>query len=279
MKIRQLRNATLLLTIADQHLLVDPMLSDPGAMPGFKMFGGGRRRNPLVPLPKEAQACLDETTAVLVTHEHPDHFDKPAVEWVRQRDLTVWAHDVDAPSLRKKGLNVRELDTHALGMSVEVIPTAHGRGPLGWLMGPVCGYFLAHPMEPSIYLTGDSVLTPNVLEALERLRPDVVVAPAGAANFGVGPDILFSVDEVVTLVRHAPYDVVFNHLEAVDHCPTTRQGLRARMDAEGLGDRAHIPKDGEELTFDRRESSHHAQPKDHPRRRPGFQKWLTAKFA
>lgn len=85
-------------------------------------------------------------------------------------------------------------------------------------------------------------MTDSVRDAVERLQPDVIVAPAGAANMGIGGDILFSVDELVQLARLAPASVVFNHLEALDHCPTTRAGLHERMDAEGLSDRVHIPR-------------------------------------
>ncbi len=279
MKIRQLRNATILLCLGAHRLLVDPMLSAAGAMPGFKIFGGGKRPNPLVPLPACADEALATVTGVIVSHEHPDHFDRAALRWARERALPVWTNDVDAPSLARKGLDVRALRDGALGLAIETIPSRHGRGALGWCMGPVCGYFVAHPDEPSVYLTGDSVLTDRVLEAIARLRPDVVVAPAGAANFGLGGDILFSVDELLELARAAPGEVVFNHLEALDHCPTTRAGLRARVAAAGLDGRAHIPDDGEELAFTR---TNEARREHHPRAgaaRPGLQKWLTAPFA
>lgn len=62
MLITHLRNATMLLAIAEHRLLVDPMLSEPGVMPGFKLVGGGRRPNPLVPLPQGTERALEEVT-------------------------------------------------------------------------------------------------------------------------------------------------------------------------------------------------------------------------
>lgn len=215
---------------------------------------------------------------MVITHEHPDHFDRPALRWVKERGLPVWASVMDAPSLRRKGLDVRELRDGALGMAVEVVPSRHGRGLLGWLMGPVAGVYLAHPKEPSVYLTGDSVLTDNVLSAIDRLRPDVVVAPAGSANMGFGADILFSIDELVTLARRAPGQIVFNHLEALDHCPTTRRDLEERVSAEGIAARAHVPADGEAIVFERHDASPHASPRA-THLAPGFQKWVTARLA
>jgi L-ascorbate metabolism protein UlaG (beta-lactamase superfamily) len=254
------------------------MLAEPGAFPGFKLFGGGRRPNPLVALPPDTFTLLEEATGVLVTHEHPDHLDTAGIRWIRERGLPVWASPVDAPNLRKKGLDVHEVVDGALGMAVEIIPARHGRGLLSWLMGPVSGYYLAHPDEPSVYLTSDAVLTDEVLEAVERLQPDVIIAPAGAANMGVGGNILFSVDELVTLVRRAPGRVILNHLEALDHCPTTRHGLRERMKAEGLLEKVHIPEDGERIHLERPDVLPHARPKASAIQGPGFQKWVTARF-
>ena len=122
------------------------------------------------------------------------------------------------------------------------------------------------------------MLTDEVLDAVERLRPDVIIAPAGAANMGVGGDILFSVDELVTLVRRAPGRVVLNHLEAIDHCPTTRDALRARMRAEGLIDKVYVPEDGEEMRFERRDAPPRPRPKAGAGKGPGLQKWVTARF-
>ncbi|TNE48044.1 MAG: MBL fold metallo-hydrolase [Deltaproteobacteria bacterium] len=279
MQIHQLRNATMVLTLGKHRILVDPMMSKPGAFPGFKMFGGGRKSNPLVPLPSGAMDAMEQATAVLITHEHPDHIDPPALNWIKERKLPVWASNVDAPNLRSKGLNVVVMEEQTLEFPVEVIPGRHGHGIAGWLMGPVSGFYLAHPGEPSVYLTGDSVLTKSVTEAISRLKPDVIVAPAGSANFGLGKDILFSQEELVELTQLAPGQVVFNHLESLDHCLTTRDGLRALMTEQGLEQSIHIPQDGELLDFPLQTQTQHVSPQPQTARKPGFQKWLTAKFA
>ncbi len=277
MEIQQLRSATMLVSFGQHRLLVDPMLADVGAIPGFKMWGGGRKRNPLVPTPPGTADALARATGVLITHEHPDHFDLAGRAWAKRSGLPVWANRMDVPRLRRKGLDARALEDGELGVDLEVIPSRHGRGLLGWVLGPVAGYYFAPQGEPSLYITGDSVLTDTVVDALERLRPDVVVAPAGAANMGIGGDILFSVDELVTLARLAPADVVFNHLEALDHCPTTRAELRDRMRAEGLRDRVHVPEDGESLRFDHA-STHRPVTRD-VSLQPGLQKWMTSPLA
>jgi len=279
MKIRHLRNASLLLSLGEHHLLVDPMLSSPGALPGFKMVGGGRRRNPLLPLPADALQSIEAATGVLITHEHPDHLDRPAIEWIKARRLPVWASDIDVPNLRRKGLGARVLQDGDLGLSVEIVPARHGHGVIGWLMGSVSGFYLAHPDEPCVYITGDSVMTPQIRDAIKRLQPELIIAPAGAANFGFGRDILFSLDELLELARLAPGDIIFNHLESIDHCPTSRASLRERLDAEGIRERAFIPADGACLEFHRGTTAPRPLPRPAIHRRPGFQKWVTAKFS
>ena len=277
MIIHHLRNASAVVQIAEHRLLVDPMFSEPGSLPSFRFLARGGQRNPIVPLPATSEAALEGVSGVLITHEHPDHLDRPGLAWIRDRGLPVWTNAVDAANLRRKGLEVRELVDGALGMRIETVTNRHGRGLVGWLMGPVAGYYLAHPDEPSLYLVGDAVLTDAVLDAIDRLQPDVIVAPAGTANFGLG-DILFSVDELVTVARRAKGVLLLNHLEAVDHCRTTRLQLRARMAAEGLADRVFVPEDGEALRFDERTGTR-PEPRLTATPRPGLQKWLTAKIA
>ncbi len=144
-------------------------------------------------------------------------------------------------------------------------------------MGPVSGFYFTHPDEPSIYLTGDTVMTDTIRSAVRRLQPDVVVAPAGVANFGFGRDLLFSVDELIELVKLAPGTVVLNHLESIDHCLITRESIRAEMNAAGVGNRVIVPQDGEQFAMERTSATVDAGPFEAAK--PGFQKWLTSWFA
>ena len=278
MRYTHLRNATGLLEWGGRAILVDPMLGDAGTLPGFRMFDGPKRPNPLVDLPANTVEALARVTDVLVTHTHIDHLDPAGVAWTIERSLPVWCANVDVKHLRKQGLEAQVATVDAMGVPVEVTVGDHGRGVVGWLMGPVSGRYLAPEDAPSVYLTGDTELTDRVRALVERLRPDVIVAPAGSANFGKGPDILFGMDEMVDLVRTTDATVVFNHLEAIDHCPTTRDELRARMTDEGLADRVRIPADGEAVELMRTIDGPHALPGPADRRRPGFQKWLTSKL-
>jgi hypothetical protein len=78
-------------------------------------------------------------------------------------------------------------------------------------------------------------------------RPDVAVMHAGSASTDVGRPILMPIDELLEFVRLAPGLVVANHLEALNHCPTTRAQLSAELAKAGLRDRVLIPNDGETI--------------------------------
>jgi len=250
MKIHQLRNATCILQIKEHHLLIDPMLGDKGSMNGFKFIGGGYKRNPIVPLPGGTRKALDKVTGCIISHcqrNHLDHLDKAGVAFLRKTQIPVWSDKRDTKWLQKKGLNSKTFLNGSLGMEVKAVPAQHGYGILGWLLGPGSGFYLSCPGEPSVYITGDTVLTDKVKDAVQTLSPDIIIAPAGSANIGMGKDILFSVEELILLAQLASGKVVFNHMEALDHCPNTRQELGKLIEESRLSDRCLLPEDGEVL--------------------------------
>ncbi len=57
-------------------------------------------------------------------------------------------------------------------------------------------------------------------------------------------DELMGVYDIVKFVENSPNKVFANHLEAVNHCPTTRDKLKQILKKEGLFDKVYIPNDG-----------------------------------
>lgn len=72
MKIRQVRNATILLTYGDEAFLIDPFLAEKGAYAAFGGTVDAHLRNPCVALKTPMETILD-VDAVIVTHLHLDH--------------------------------------------------------------------------------------------------------------------------------------------------------------------------------------------------------------
>ena len=57
-------------------------------------------------------------------------------------------------------------------------------------------------------------------------------------------------DQALRAVAAGRGRFVLNHLEALDHCPTRRDELRAEAERRGLGGRVQVPADGETLVFE-----------------------------
>jgi L-ascorbate metabolism protein UlaG (beta-lactamase superfamily) len=257
MKITQLRNATAVIDFGPHKILVDPMLAPKGALPPLKLLGQ-RIRNPIVDLPPVTEAILETVTHCLITHcqkGHFDHLDRVAKAWLRARQLPVICTPHDAEHLRRRGLNVQplapghEAPQPFLGGRVRTVACRHGKGLVSLMMEHGVGYFIEMPGEPSLYLSGDTILTQEVLDFLAQHRPDVSVVPAGGARFDLGHEIIMGIGEVLQFARATPGIVVANHLEALSHCPVQRAVLRDQVLGAGLAGRVVVPADGQVLTY------------------------------
>jgi L-ascorbate metabolism protein UlaG (beta-lactamase superfamily) len=256
-KIHHLRSATFVLEAAGRRILVDPMLGAKGTVsPPFAVIRHKPRRNPLIGLPANADATLADLDAALVTHcrrGHHDHLDKTAHALLRDRGLPVSCHSLDVEYMRKQGLTTEPMTPHQprdfFGGTITAFHAVHGYGLIAKAMGPGVGYLIELPDEPSFYISGDTVLTDEVRRVLTERRPDVAVMAAGSASIDVGRPILMPMDELLEFTRLAPGRVIANHLEALNHCPTTRTGLADELTKAGLREKVLIPDDGETLTL------------------------------
>nr|WP_017906793.1 MBL fold metallo-hydrolase [Pseudomonas fuscovaginae] len=259
MKIQQIRNATLILELGAYRVLVDPMLADKGTLPSQRLLKA-RQRNPIVELPADAWQALESVTHCLITHcqkGHFDHLDRAGIQWLRARGIPVICTPHDAAYLARRKLNVQPLaqgheePVPFLEGRLRTVRCTHGRGLVGGLMEHGVGYFIEFPGEPSLYLAGDTVLTDVVRSFVQRHQPQVSVVPAGGARFDVGGDIIMGLEEVLEFVTLSTGTVVANHLEAINHCPVTRQELRQAAVERGVGERLRVPADGQLMVLDR----------------------------
>ena len=80
MKIQQIRNATIIVEYAGKKILVDPMLSDKGALPTTPIPAKtwSFKRNPLHDLPISKTEILKDLDFVFLSHLHFDHWDNAA---------------------------------------------------------------------------------------------------------------------------------------------------------------------------------------------------------
>ncbi|MFS8184130.1 MBL fold metallo-hydrolase [Pseudovibrio denitrificans] len=256
MELHFLRNATLIIQHEQHRILVDPMLGKVGSLPSYSFIRHKSRRNPMVPLPDVAQDHLQGITAALVTHcqlGHSDHLDGAAKKFLLSQKIPVFCRLDDETFIGKKGIPTVPLKDEQrqpfFDGHITPIPTVHGYGWIARFMGPGVGYFLELPGAPTIYISGDTILTKDVRHCLKTLKPDIAVVAAGNASLDIGKDILMSLDEIMEFIRIAPGKVIANHLEAINHCPVTRPQLRELAQKAGLSEKLLIPADGETLSF------------------------------
>ena len=255
MKIHHFRNATMVIETMKDVILVDPMLGRKGTQPTFTFFRFKARKNPIVNLPDACKPTLDRVTHCLITHKHPDHIDPDAVAYLKANDIPVTCSVKDEKHFRKKGLKVVQTIDYwkkslFLEGTIEGIPARHGYGFVARPMGNVMGFFIALPDEPSIYLSSDTIYTDAVNKVLKEYKPKISVVAAGTAQLDIFQPLLMHLDDVTKFAKTAQGKVVANHLEAVNHCPTTRTALKERFAREGLSERTFVPEDGEIMVFD-----------------------------
>lgn len=231
-------------------ILVDPMLGEQGTMPTFTFFRFKARKNPIVPLPESCRPILEKVTHCLITHQHPDHIDNAAIDFLKAQNIPVTCSVKDEKAFKKKGLNiVQSIDywkrTDFLGGKIEGIPARHGYGFVAKPMGNVMGFYMELPGQPSIYLSSDTIYTEAVDKVLKQYQPDISVVACGTAQLDVFKPLLMTMEDILKFTKNAPAKVIMNHLEAVNHCPTTRKGLKQVLKEHQLLERSYIPEDGE----------------------------------
>lgn len=256
MKIHHLRNATMAIETSDNVILVDPMLGKKGtAGPPFTLFRFKPRRNPILDLPGNAMEIVNKTTHCLITHLHPDHLDKEGENYLKSKNTPITCSVKDEKALKKRGLNVVQTidywkQSDFLGGSIEGIPAKHGYGFVAKSMGNVMGFFVRLPDEQSIYLSSDTIYTHDVDKVLKEYKPDISVVACGTAQLDVFKPLLMTMEDIIKFARNSPGKVIANHLEAVNHCPTTRVQLHSELSKYELIEKTSIPKDGQVMEFE-----------------------------
>lgn len=253
MKITHIRNATMIIEYDHHVILVDPMLADQGgAAPPFTLFRFKPKRNPTADLPMGAMELINRSTLCLITHLHPDHLDKKGEAFLKTNRIPVICSENDRAALEKKGIKVANALAYRSprefpGGTIEGIPAVHGYGMVAKLMGPVMGFYIRCSDGRSIYLSSDTIYTDEVHRVLTEYQPDISVVAAGGAQMDLLQPLLMNMEDIIRFMKNAPGKVIANHLEAVNHCPVTREQLMAESEKAGVSNKVCIPADGESM--------------------------------
>lgn len=256
MKFKQIRNATVRIAYAGKKFLVDPMLAEKGAYPGFAGTVNSQQSNPTVGLPVSLDEILD-VDAVIVTHMHPDHWDD-AARTLLPKDIMLFVQNTkDAGAMQAAGFrNIRVLEDGTVFDGITLIKTTgqHGRGKVlqdfGEILGEVCGVVFQHPQERTLYVAGDTVWYEGVAANLKQYNPDVIVLNSGDAKILPDEPIIMGKQDVYEVYRAAPHaTIIASHMEALNHSTLSRKDLREFLREKGMTQRVLVPDDGESYSL------------------------------
>lgn len=272
MKIRQIRNATLRFDYGDTKFLIDPWLAPKDTFPGFTGTTNDHLRNPTSPLVVPMEEIVD-ADAVILTHVHPDHWDRTAAENISAETPFFVQHfgdkalvaEAGSIVLDDQGIHIDKVEGKSFGdirvltgnpvfngVKLKKVPGQHGSDEALQvaydLLQEVTGIVFSHPSEKTVYLAGDTIWNEYVEANIAEYKPEVIIVNAGNAQIpGLG-SIIMSPEDVAKVCEAAPDAVIIaSHMEAVNHAMTTRAELRAYLVEHGLAQRVLVPEDGEAI--------------------------------
>lgn len=253
--VRLIRNATLKIQYAGKTILLDPMLGEKGT----EMSALGVNLNPRVHLTMPVSEVLDGVDFVLLTHAHIDHYD-PAAKQLISKDMPWYVQPADYDSVAVKdhfrNTTVIKESVQVGGITIVRIAGNHGRGKLGEMMGASSGYVLKAEGQPTLYVMGDCVWNEATQKAVKEHRPDYIVVNSGGAILPpmskIDGPIIPNEAETMRIIDDCPANTRFIavHMDAIDHCQTTREILRNEARHHGADmSRLIIPEDGENVVL------------------------------
>lgn len=252
----QLRNATLIINYAGKKILIDPWLAEKGAVSGFGGTINDHIRNPTAELPMPINEIID-VDAVILTHNHPDHWDDAAKNAIPKDRLIFTQHEKDAQSIRSAGFsNIRILDENNIydGITLIKTPGQHGKDKvvedMKEVLGDVSGIVFKHPEEKTFYIAGDTIWCQAVEDNLKKYYPDIIVLNSCDAKVIGDESIIMGKQDVYEVYKAAPdATIIASHMESVNHATLSRKELRESLSEKGMMQRVLVPEDGESYTF------------------------------
>lgn len=242
-----IRNATIKLNYNGKTILVDPSLSPQNSFMSF--VNPELNLNPTIDLPMSPEKVLADIDAVLLTHLHVDHFDDEAKQLL-DKSIPIFGQPFDRNTLKESVFeNTSIIDSSVEFADITIHRTGGKHGPDEALeiLGEVSGFFLKAASLPSIYIIGDCLLDDEIKANMVKFAPDIIIVNSGGASYGEAK-ILMNEDDVVEIAKLNPKSkVIAVHMEALDHCNTTREMVLNKAKKENLT--LLVPNDGETINF------------------------------
>lgn len=266
-RLTSLGTASVLLEYAASRLITDPTFDAEGStysmapkwLPGDWFDSTKGYTSPTTP------AAVGHLDAALISHDHHfDNLDRSGRALVVSDAVdAVVTHPAGARRLgrevatgRVTGLGAGESTTLRHGIRITGLPARHGPR-FTPQVNQVTGFLLEAPDEPTVWITGDTVMTSAVRAAARAHRGvDVLIVHCGAVRFPRAPLLgralfTFTPAEVVELCRLLePRVVIPVHRSGWSHFQPEAE-LRAALEGAGFGDRTRWLEPGESTEVSR----------------------------
>jgi L-ascorbate metabolism protein UlaG (beta-lactamase superfamily) len=250
MKIQQIRNSTLRLSIAGKIILTDPVLLPRHGIESF----AGIEKNPIIELPFPAQEVIKGVDLVIVSHLHQDHFDDGAKK-ILPKDVSMFCQPGDDKAIKENGfLNVSPIKKSIDWEDIHITrtPGKHASNEK-WenILGNVSGFIFKTNNEPTVYWAGDTVFYEKIKDIITTVKPDIILTHSCGAILEDSGPIVMDAMQTIDVCRLAPNSIVVaTHMNALDHGTVTRKDLRTYANDNGISkEQLLIPEDGQTLTF------------------------------
>jgi L-ascorbate metabolism protein UlaG (beta-lactamase superfamily) len=252
-KVTYLGTASVLLEYGGLRIITDPVLDPPGRSYSFGPWYAPKSwfastRDYAAPLSVAELGALD---VALISHDqHADNLDEAGRQLLSSVPFVI-TNPRGARRLKATGLAAGE-STSIDGVTITAVPARHGPR-FTPQVSQVTGFLLAAAGEPTVWISGDTVLSPELRAALPTLRADVAIIHCGGVTFPKAPIFgrmvfTFDADHVVEAIGLLePRVIIPVHRSGWAHFEPEAD-LRGAIKAAGLESRTRFLELGESTT-------------------------------
>jgi L-ascorbate metabolism protein UlaG (beta-lactamase superfamily) len=260
-RVQFIGNATLLLRYGALTLLTDPNFVHRGAE---VELGYGLTSTRLTDPALDVEE-LPPIDAVLLSHDHGDHFDAVAADWL-SKDVPIITTPSAAAQLSDRGFTAlrplatwesAEIEKGDVRLRLTALPAQHGAGMLSLAMPETMGTLLelwrVAPEPLRIYISGDTVIHDGIDEIAARFPAiDLAFLHLGGMRV-LGMAVSMDADQGVELLRRIGARIAIPiHYNDYGTDSSTLAEFVARVGEAGLQDRVRYLQHGDSWSLEAR---------------------------